>query len=317
MKRLCLVVLLAAGSMMAQDQSAQPQAPKLPKFQPNLVAKPQAPTFSDINCSGFLSKENIEAKNLVIGGEHSPHVSQFGGRDLIFMSGEGLAVGAQFRLVRRVTDRNRVEAFPGQYKMTKEVGDQWADLGYAHVVQVIDGMPMALVDFSCQPIVVGDVALPFAERPAVPFSRNPLSFQEFGVPTASTTGRIIQAKDFDYLLGTGKKVYLNIGANKGLKPGDYLRVTRGYDWKKDMTPVDRLSTKATMTEETSDRMPKVVEGAEKRFPRRGLGEMVILWTGQDTAVALVTVSREDIHIGDQVELEAAPVQQAQQQGGQN
>ena len=315
MKRLCLVVLLAAGSMMAQDQSAQPSAPQIPKFQSNLVEKPFAPTFSDINCSGFVTKDNIEAKNLVIGGEHSPHVSQFGGRDLIFMSGE-LTVGAQFRLVRRVSDKNRVEAFPGQYKMAKEVGDQWADLGYAHVVQVIDGMPMALVDFSCQPIVVGDIAVPFAERPAVPFSKNPLAFQEFGVPTSSTTGRIIEAKDFDYLLGSGKKVYLNIGADKGLKAGDYLRVTRGYDWQKDMTPIDRLSTKATMSEETSDRMPKVAEGQEKRFPRRGLGEMIILWTSQNTSVALVTVSREDIHIGDQVELEAAPVQQAQQQGGQ-
>jgi len=312
MKRLCLVILLAAGTMMAQDQSAQPQAPKLPKFQANAVEKAFAPTFSDINCSGFVTRENVEAKNLVIGGEHSPHVSQFGGRDLIFMSGEGLAVGAQFRLVRRVTDKNRVEAFPGQYKMAKEVGDQWADLGYAHVVQVIDGMPMALVDFSCQPIVVGDIAVAFAERPAVPFSHNSLTFQEFGVPTSSTTGRIIQAKDFDYLLGSGKKVYLNIGADKGLKPGDYLRVTRGYDWQKDMTPIDRLSIEATMSEETSDRMPKVPAGQEKKFPRRGLGEMVVLWTSQSTAVALVTVSREDIHIGDQVELEAAPVQAAQQ-----
>src|SRR3954465_9961090 len=110
MKRLCLVVLLAAGSMAAQAPNApdQPQPPKIASFQTNLVEKAQGPTFSDINCSGFATKDAIEAKNLVIGGEHSPHVSQFGGRDLIFMSGEGLAVGTQFRLVRRVVDRNRV-----------------------------------------------------------------------------------------------------------------------------------------------------------------------------------------------------------------
>jgi len=316
MKRLCLVVLLAAGSMAAQaPQNApeQPQAPKVASFQSNLVEKAQGPTFSDINCSGFATKETIEAKNLVIGGEHSPPTSQFGGRDLIFMSGEGLSVGSQFRIVRRVVDRNRVEAFPGQYKMAKEAGDQWADLGYAHVTQVVDGMPMARVDFSCQPIVVGDIAVPFAERPPVPFGKVNVAFQVFGVPQSNTVGHIVQAKDFDYLLGTGKKVYLSIGADKGLKTGDYLRVTRGYDWKKDVTPIDRVSTMATMSEETSDRMPKAEKGVESKFPRRGLGEMVVLWTSQNNAVALITVAREDIHIGDQVELEsAAPVQQAQQ-----
>jgi hypothetical protein len=139
-----------------------------------------------------------------------------------------------------------------------------------------------------------------------------MAFQEFGVPTSSTVGKIVQAKDFDYLLGTGKKVYLNIGTDKGLKPGDYLRVTRGYDWKNDVRPIDRLSIEATMSEETSDRMPTATKGVEAKFPRRGLGEMIVLWSGQNNAVALITVSREDIHLGDQVELEAAPVQQAQQ-----
>ncbi len=312
MKRVSiLAVVMVAGSLMAQTAaapSAAQQPPKAAKFQTNLTEKPAAPTFSDINCSGFMTHESVPMKNQVIGGEHSPHVSQFGGRDLIFLSGEGFTVGAQYRLLRRVNDKNHVESFPNEYKLSKESGDQYADLGYAHVVQIIDGTPMALVDFSCQPIVVGDVAVPYVERPPVPYSKNPLQFQEFGVPTGSLTGRIIQSKDFDYLLGTGKKVYLNIGADKGLKPGDYLRVTRGYDWQKDMTPVDRLSQKATIVEDTSDRMPVVEKGQESKYPRRGLGEMIVLWTTPNSAVAMITVSREDMHIGDQVEMEPAKQQ---------
>ena len=314
MKRLCLVVLLAAGTVMAQDAAVpvQQQAPKPPSFQSNLVSKPQAPTFSDVNCSGFVTSESIPSKNIVIGGEQSPHVSQFAGRDLIFLSGEGFTVGAKYRLVRRVSDKNRVEAFPGQYKLTKGIGDQWADLGYARVVQIVDGVPIAMVDFSCQPIVVGDIAVPFTERPPVPFSRNPLAFQEFGVPASSTVGRIVEAKDFDYLLSTGKKVYLNIGSDKGLKAGDYLRVTRGYDWQKDTAPVDRLSTVTRSSEDTSDRMPPVPKGLEGKFPRRGLGEMIVLWSTPNSAIALITVSREDIHIGDEVEVENHPAEQARQ-----
>jgi hypothetical protein len=306
MKKLLTVVLLAAGSMMAQDQAAQqPQAPKTPKFQSNLVTKPQEPTFSDINCSGFVTRESVPSKNILIGGKNSPHASQFGGRDTIFVSGEGLTVGSRFRMLRRVVDRNKVESFPGEYKLGKEAGDQWADLGYGHVTHIIDGTAVALIDFSCQPAVVGDILAPFTERPQVPYTKNPLAFQEFGVPTSSTIGRIVEAKDFDYLLGTGKKVYLNIGADKGLKPGDYLRVTRGYDWQKDMTPVDRYSLKALSSEETSDRMPVPEKEVEKKFPRHGLGEMIVLWSGPTSSVALITVSREDMHVGDQVEVENA------------
>src|SRR5947209_496827 len=126
MKRLFLAVLVAATSTMviAQDAPPQQQAPKVPKFQSNLVSKPQAPTFTDVNCSGFVTKEAIPDKTVVIGGEHSPHVSQFGGRDLVFLSGESMTVGQQVRFVRRVADKNRVEAFPGEYKATREAGDQ-------------------------------------------------------------------------------------------------------------------------------------------------------------------------------------------------
>lgn len=305
MKRIAIVVLLlVAASLLVQAQSSPAVQPPKATINTNLVEKPQAPTFSDINCSGFMTKESIPMKNQVIGGEHSPHVSQFGGRDTIFLAGDGFTVGAQYRILRRVSDKNHVESFPGMYALGRETGDQWADIGYVHVTQIVDGVPMAYVDFSCQPMVVGDVAVPYVERPPVPFSKNPMSFQEFGVPTGSLVGRIAESKDFDYLLGTGRKVYLNVGADKGLKPGDYLRVTRGYDWHKDSTPIDRLSTKANTIEDTNERMPAVAEGQEKKFPRRGLGEMIVLWTTPNSAVALITVSREDMHIGDQVELEA-------------
>ena len=48
------------------------------------------------------------------------------------------------------------------------------------------------------------------------------------------------AKDFDVYLGEGKKFYVNIGANQGLKPGDYLRVYRGYALN-DLDPSDQVS----------------------------------------------------------------------------
>ncbi len=35
-------------------------------------------------------------------------------------------------------------------------------------------------------------------------------------------------KDFDSELGTGMKLYMNVGSNQGVKVGDYFRVVRSY-----------------------------------------------------------------------------------------
>ncbi len=326
MKKSLLILLTVTGSLLAQE-AAQPAqtAPKpLPKFSSNLVERRQAPTFSDVNCSGFMTKDQLPMSVVLIGGERSPDVAQFAGKEKqIFLKGEGLAVGNKYRLMRRIKNPNGTLIYPEQKKMLRDAGDQWADLGIVHVTQVVNGTGIAVFDLSCQPAVVGDVAIPYSDRPEIALRGKSFEFTEFGVPESSSLGRIIQAKDFDYLLGNGKKVYLDIGQNKGLKAGDYLRVTRSYNTDVDSTPVDALSSKATTIEDTNDRMPDAKENqrtglrsARKRFdkdmPRRGVGELVVLWTTPNSAVAMVTFAREDIHIGDQVEVDTTqPQQQAE------
>lgn len=311
MKRLLLVLALTAGVVWAQEpanQMSEPpasqpqQAPKTPpKFTSNLVERPQAPTYSDINCAGFVTREPISAANIVIGGKESPHAARFGSRDIVFLQGENLSVDQQFRIVRRVANRNRVMAFPEQAQLEKSRGDQWADLGYLHVTAVKDGVGIATIDFACDAVVAGDIIVPFVERPALTFSRGATQLNQFDVPQATAKGRIIQSKDFDYVLGTGKKIYIDLGSDKGLKPGDYLRITKGYDPAVDMTPVDRLSAKAMDYEESSEKMPKPNKDIQKKFPRRNIGEIMILAVQKDSATAMITTSIEEIFVGDQVE----------------
>ena len=51
-------------------------------------------------------------------------------------------------------------------------------------------------------------------------------------------------KDFDGFLGTGMKLYMNMGSNQGVKVGDYFRVVRSYEATlKD--PVDSLSFRSS------------------------------------------------------------------------
>ncbi len=107
---------------------------------------------------------------------------------------------------------------------------------------------VAQVEYSCEPIVPGDFAVPFVEKPAVTLPHT-IMFDRFAAPNGKTTGQIVLAKDFDQYLATGKKAYINIGTDKGLKVGDYLRAVRTYEDAR-KNEVDTLSYKASTTEDT-------------------------------------------------------------------
>jgi hypothetical protein len=120
-------------------------------------------------------------------------------------------------------------------------------------------------------------------------------------------------KDFDSELGTGHKVYLNVGANQGVKIGDYFRAVRSYEADlKD--PVDSLSFRAAIAEDTQKKTPSVDPNLfEPRsngpvihvrdLPRRSVGEIVILGVTNTTATGMIVFAMEDVHAGDNVELD--------------
>ena len=123
------------------------------------------------------------------------------------------------------------------------------------------------------------------------------------------------ARDFDTVLGTGSKVYMNAGSNQGVKVGDYFRAVRTYG--ADLRdPVDSLSFKAAIAEDSQKRPPWVNANMFTRtkgpdihvqdLPRRAVGEIVILSTTPTTSTGMIVFAMEDVHIGDGVELDQQP-----------
>ncbi|PYY07377.1 MAG: hypothetical protein DMG61_24815, partial [Acidobacteria bacterium] len=134
---------------------------------------------------------------------------------------------------------NKYELFAGQNAMLKAMGQPYSELGRVRIVDTRGKMAVGHVEFSCEPIVPGDIAIPFAEKPAITFHM-PERFDRFMPSNGKASGRIVLAKDFDLLLGTGSKIYMNVGANQGIKVGDYFRAVRTYE--ADLRdPVDSLS----------------------------------------------------------------------------
>ena len=101
----------------------------------------------------------------------------------------------------------------------------------------------------------GAKQIPFAEKQTLNF-HDPIRFDRFLPATSKVSGRIVMGKDFDSELGTGHKVYINVGANQGVKIGDYFRAVRLYD--ADLkSPVDSLSFKAALAEDSQKKTPSV------------------------------------------------------------
>lgn len=271
----------------------------------------QMPTYADLYCAGFINKHSLPDVNFVAGGLQTPSTAKFITGDIVYLHGRGYTAGAEYEIVRATRDVNEYEMFPGQHKMVKETGQPYMEVGRVKVLDTRSRSAVAQVVFDCDPINPGDTAIPFVEKQTVPF-HPPLRFDRF-LPTGSkVSGRIVMGKDFDSELGTGQKVYFNVGSNQGVKVGDYFRAVRNYDTDLH-DPVDSLSFKAAISEDTQMKQPSFDPGLWERsngpvihvrdLPRRAVGEIVVIGVTPTTATGMIVFAMEDVHVGDGVELD--------------
>lgn len=314
-----LVVLLLAGLASAQSDSAANAAPVNPGAPDGTIAtnanfptiQVTKPTYADLYCSGFVSKQLLPNANYVTGGLQTPSTTKFVNGDIVYLTGGGYQVGQQFTVVRELRDPNKFELFHGQHNLLKAAGQPYAEQGRVRVVDVRNKMAIAQIEYSCDPVNPGDFIIPFVDKQNISF-QPPHAFDRFLPASNRVRGRILMAKDFDEEIGTGAKVYLNIGSNQGVQVGSYFRAFRRYEEDLE-NPVDSLSFKASIAEDTQKRPPSMEQtmftksnGPQihvKDMPRRSVGEIVIIGTTPTTATGMITSALEDVHVGDGVELE--------------
>jgi hypothetical protein len=312
---LALLTGVAVGQQLldaAHENQSSIQAVATVTSATNPLELTLTPTYADLNCAGFLSKQGVPDTTFVAGGLNSPHETKFVSGEVVYLSGGNYKDGDKLTFVRALRDPNRYEFFDGQEKLIAATGQPYAELAQGHVVDTRQGMAVANLDFACEAVVPGDLAVPFIQHSHLSYTR-PQHFDVFAPPNGKLTGRIVMAKDFDGMLATGQKVYLTVGSDQGVKVGDYFRVVRNYeDDLKD--PVDSLSFKANVVEDTQKYPPSIdhqgfgwgKKGPSikvKEMPLRSLGELIVLSTTPTSATGMITFAMEDMHVGDTVELE--------------
>jgi hypothetical protein len=316
MKKTGLLLLLMVATTMAVGQvsttASTPDASGIVSTSVNVpFVRFQTPTAADIYCAGFLTKDRVPDANYVNGGMQTPTSTKFEIGELVYLAGSGYQAGQLYSIIRELRDVNEYEIYPGQKKVLAAAGRPYGEIGRVRVVDTRSHSAIAQVEFSCDPINPGDVAVPFVEKPPVSF-HVPGHFDRFAPANGKLSGRVVLGKDFDGVLGTGMKLYMNMGSNQGVKVGDYFRVVRSYEATlKD--PVDSLSFKAQTSEDTQMRPPTFeANGFTKTkgpnihvrdLPRRGVGEVVVLNVTPTASSAMVVFALEDVYAGDTVELD--------------
>lgn len=306
MKRLCLLTLVLTGvAVLAQEQQPATGA-QIAQRASNVIEHNAAPTYSDLNCAGFISKDQYNHSNYVLAGAEAPAATQFAQGDTIFLEGSGYTEGTRYSIIRELRDPNRNPAFPGQPAAIAAIGQPFQELGRVRVIAMRGKTAVAEVEFSCTAMVTGDLVVPFVEKQPVPF--HPTNFERWPAGTGSITGRILMAKEFDMIVGTGQKVYLNVGSSQGVKVGDYFRAVRGYDPMK-LEPTEAISYRVQQSEDTSKVQPRIPNSTYAQLPKRALGEMIVLSVTPTSATAMITMAVEHINVGDAVELEGSSAPQ--------
>jgi hypothetical protein len=265
--------LLAVTQGLAQEPQAA-QGPTLP-----------AATQFEMDCSGFIAGSSVPTDRYVIDGAdndlRSPvHLSAAG--DFVYLrsrTGASFAVGSEYSVVRSAKELMRTKWYAGQGASVRSLGSAYEDLGRVKVVSVTPHGAVAEVTLSCGPIVAGDIALPYEARP-IPQYTPTAHLDRFALPNGKLVGAITAGGNNTATLGVGRIVYVNLGQEDGVTPGQRFRIFH------------------ILRERTGEGF-----WAYPETPRETTGELVILSTQARSSVAMVISSLREITLGDGIELE--------------
>jgi len=259
------------------------------------------PTQSE--CSGFIAAAPLPKDIYVLEGaddDFHERIREFSTGDFIYLRGNvgGIAEGTEFRLVRpekvaalpfflHLTgiDENIIPPIswaPGQRRQIRKSGHPYDDAGRARVIRKTPEAAVAQITFSCGPILRGDLAVLYQPRPIPEYAAG-VPFDRFAAPSQKLQGTIIGSPRNDSDLAQGDLAYINLGSGDGVHAGQVYRIVHADRERPLFLYQSLLHFPAT--------------------PQESVGEMVILFVEQKSAVAVVVASTREIAIGDGVQLE--------------
>ncbi|HVR41985.1 MAG TPA: LysM peptidoglycan-binding domain-containing protein [Thermoanaerobaculia bacterium] len=149
------------------------------------------------------------------------------------------------------------------------VGRHFDYRGRVRILCINDGVATAIVVQSCEPIRIDDAIKPMPQHP-IPIARLTAMPAHCVPPNGKPNGTIVNAKDYEFAIGEGTVVQVDLGRDDLVEPGSFLTVFR----------------------------ESPIEGN----PRLILGEIGVLTAESRTATGQIVRMRYSMEVGDHVEI---------------
>lgn len=271
-----LGALLLSGPVLAQKTgSLQTPTPRptpppakvevLPLYSSAASSALPIGTEADIYCSGWIGAPDEPYSGIVSSAEKNDSQHSFIEGDILYLdvgADSGVAPGQMFWVVRPA------EIVYKWGSITEAIGRFYETPARVRVICAQDTSSIAEIVATCSDVALGDRLLPFEPIP-VPLVRRGRPKTSCDTPNGKPEGHILRIFDRATPAMIESIVYIDLGEEQGLQPGDFLTVFR-----------DR----------------------EDVALRTILGEIGILKTAGKTAVAKVTWMHDTMGEGDRVEI---------------
>jgi hypothetical protein len=326
---LIVCAIFSPASAQTDQSSANPARQQPTPIQvtlPEAKSPPRVATGNELYCGGFIQYAPAPNKLQIVGGEEEQEQRIYAQGDVVYInagSNQGVTVGQEYSVVRPrgqfSSDFTRKKGYLGVYTQ---------ELGRLRVLDVKERVSVARVIYSCEMMLLGDLLRAANERVA-PFTRNEVALDRFADPTGKQKGRIVLARDGRETPTVNDIIYIDLGTEDNIKPGDYFtiyrplgtgNVTRYRD--EEITPTasagfeserfkgGKFSNKAQRVQDPNNTGvygPTItspdVKNSRPPMPRKIVGEIVVLSVQQRTATAVITRIAQEVHTGDFVELQ--------------
>lgn len=248
---------------------------KITKPKKEKIAKPVTPALPEkipvissfiFRSAGFIAKEDLPVGTIIDSPLDRVTLSK---GDIVYTDigpGENAFIGKKYSIYR-------VGKKVKHPVTRKNMGFLIKIVGALEIKEFKNGRSVALITSSYEDIARKDLITEQIELEV------PMIDPAKQLPEKDIQGYIIEAKDELKGVGLGDIVYLDIGSNNGIAPGDRLVAVK-------------------IKEETSG---MVFKKASFQYPKIIIGELKVISTRNETATALVTKSDQELIIGEKVE----------------
>lgn len=304
---LFFVCLLAFAPANAQTPAPTPTVVLPVSEQPRLVT-----AKSSLYCAGYIQHERLPQMPEIVGAEEEQEQRKFSDGDIVYLnagSQQGIKEGQTFQIIRPRGDVTGVHKTKAGF-----IGTYVQDLGQLQVFKVREHTSAAQITFSCDMILLGDLLAPIPDR-QVPLQRAEGSLDRFADPSGKQNGRLMMAKDGREMVTRHDIVYIDLGSEDQVKPGDYLTIYRplgtGIITRIDNKEGARRRSNGFQSDSfrgggfSSQASSTSKHGKRDRpsMPRKIVGEMVVIDVQTRTATAIITRVASEVHTGDWVEIQ--------------